>query len=135
MKKIGVFYSFGSNKTAKVAEKIIEKFGKDTVDAVDVNQAWEKEFSAYDKLVFGVPTWFDGELPSYWDELVPMLEDMSFKGKKVAIFGNGNQKDYSENFGDAVGAMADIMKLAGCPTCRIYFIQGLFLRIFKGIAR
>jgi len=113
MKKIGVFYSFRSIKTAKIADIIVEKFGKDKAVAVDVDHAWEKDFLAYDRLIFGVPTWFDGELPSYWDELIPMLEDIDFKGKKVAVFGNGNQKDYGENFGDAVGIMAEIIKSAG----------------------
>lgn len=113
MKKIGVFYSFGSNKTAKAAEQIIESLGKDNVAAIDVTQATEADFKAYDKFVFGVPTWYDGELPTYWDELIPMIEDIPFKGKKIAIFGNGNQKDYSENFGDAVGLMSEIMQQAG----------------------
>jgi len=113
MKKIGVFYSFRSTKTAKVAEKIVEKFGKDNAIAVDLDQAWEKDFLKFERYVFGVPTWFDGELPNYWDELIPLLEDIDFKGKKVAVFGNGNQKEYPENFGDAVGILADIMKSTG----------------------
>ncbi len=111
--KIGLFYNVGSHKTAKVAEIITQKLGADSVTVVDVTKAAESDFKTFDKLIFGVPTWFDGELPSYWDELVPLIEDISFKGKKVAIFGNGNQKDYSENFGDAVGIMAEIMQLAG----------------------
>ena len=124
MNKIGVFYSFRSIKTAKIAEKIIENFSKDKAEAVDVDHAWNKDFLAYDRFIFGVPTWFDGELPIYWDELIPLLEDIDFKGKKVAIFGNGNQKDYPDNFGDAVGIMADIMKSLGAEVIGFTSTEG-----------
>lgn len=113
MKKIGVFYSFRSGKTAKVAGKLIEKLGKENAEGVDVDNAWDKDFKQYSNYIFGVPTWFDGELPSYWDELVPMLEDLDFKNKKVAIFGNGDQVKYAENFGDAVGIMAELISGLG----------------------
>ena len=42
-----------------------------------------------------------------------MLEDINFKSKRVALFGNGDQFKYSENFGDAVGIMADIVSDMG----------------------
>ena len=124
MKKIGVFYSFRSGKTAKVANKLIEKLGKENAEAVDVDQSWEKEFLRYDNFIFGVPTWFDGELPSYWDELVPMLEDLDLKNKRVAIFGNGDQVKYSENFGDAVGIMADLITSSGAKVVGFTSTEG-----------
>ncbi|MBK7093809.1 MAG: flavodoxin [Saprospiraceae bacterium] len=64
-------------------------------------------------MILGVPTWFDGELPNYWDEFVPEIEDMDLKGKKIAIFGNGNQKEYSENFVDGIGIMANLLQQRG----------------------
>lgn len=48
-------------------------------------------------MIVGASTWFDGELPTYWDELVPELESLDLKGKKVAIFGLGDQKNYPDN--------------------------------------
>ncbi len=61
----------------------------------------------------GVPTWFDGELPNYWDEFVPALEEMDLKGKKIALYGLGDQKGYSENFLDGVCIMAEILEAQG----------------------
>ena len=131
MKKIGVFYSFRSKKSAAVAGKIIEQLGKDRAVAVDVDAAWGKDFMGFDSLIFGVPTWFDGELPYYWDELVPLLEDMDFSGKKVAVFGNGNQKDYPENFGDAVGIMAEVAKSAGAEIVGFTSTEGYSYELSK----
>jgi flavodoxin I len=64
-------------------------------------------------MILGVPTWFDGELPNYWDEFVPAIEDLDMTGKKVAIYGLADQKGYPENFGDAVGLMANLLKQRG----------------------
>ena len=112
MKKIGLVYSFNTNKTSQAARKIGQEFG-DAVENVNVENITEEEFLSYDKLILGVPTWFDGELPNYWDEFVPALEDLNLKGKTIAIFGNGNQKGYPENFVDGIGIMADLVESRG----------------------
>lgn len=114
MNKIGIIYSFNSTKTAKAAEKIKEAFGTDfTITAVNAEDLTEEMFLSFTNLILGVPTWFDGELPNYWDEFVPALEDLNLKGKTIAIFGLGNQVEYPENFGDAVGIMAELIQERG----------------------
>ena len=85
MKKIGLFYGISTAKTAQVAKKIEDAFGKDQVTVVSVEEAWTDDFKAYDNLIVGAATWFDGELPTYWDEIIPELESLSLKGKKVAM--------------------------------------------------
>ncbi len=112
MKKTAIIYSFRSNKTAKAGEKIAADFGEDIV-TLDAEAITPEEFIKYDNLILGVPTWFDGELPIYWDEFIPAIEELDLSEKKVAIFGNGNQVDYPENFGDAVGVMAEILENQG----------------------
>jgi flavodoxin I len=82
----------------------------------------------YDLLFLGSPSWFDGELPTYWDELVPAIEDLNLKGKKVAIFGNGDQEGYPENFGDAVGILAAVFQSSGATvigetSCKGYVFE------------
>ena len=113
MKKIGLFYSFNTKKTAQTAKRLIEAFGEDAIEAINAETLTEDQFLSYDNLVLGVPTWFDGELPNYWDEFVPALEDLDLKGKKVAIYGAGDQKGYPENFVDGIGIMADLLESRG----------------------
>jgi flavodoxin I len=114
MNKSGIFYSFNSTKTAKAAEKIIEAFGSD-MNLVPVNAEvmTEELFLSFTNIILGVPTWFDGELPNYWDEFVPALEDLNLTGKTVAIYGLGNQVEYPENFGDAVGILGELVQERG----------------------
>ena len=112
MKKIGLFYSFNTRKSNKAAEAIAAILGKD-VEKVNAETVTEEQFLKYDNLILSSPTWFDGELANYWDEFVPAIEDLDLKGKKIAIFGLGDQKGYPENFVDAIGILGDILAKQG----------------------
>nr|WP_320118602.1 flavodoxin [uncultured Marinifilum sp.] len=125
MKKIGLFYSFNTNKTAKNAEKIKKAFGS-SVELVSVNveEIDEDTFLTYDNMVLGVPTWFDGELPNYWDEFMPAIEDLKLKGKTVALFGLGDQVGYPENFVDAIGILAKALEERGAKIIGLASTEG-----------
>ena len=110
MKKIGLFYATKAERTSWVAEKIQKEFGEDKIEVVPIEQAWQNDFAAYDCFIVGASTWFDGELPTYWDELLPELRTMKLKGKKVAIFGLGDQIRYPENFADGIGLLAEVFE-------------------------
>ncbi len=113
MSKTAIIYSFNSNKTAKAGEKIVQAFGENKLELVNAEDITEEQFLSYDQLILGVPTWFDGELPNYWDEFVPALEGVSMKGKKVAIYGLADQVGYPENFADGIGIMVKLLKSRG----------------------
>jgi flavodoxin I len=110
MVKIGLFYSFNSEKTKKIAEKLKNSLSELEIQDINIEEANENTFDPFDNLILGSSTWFDGELPNYWDEFLPSVENKNFSGKKVAIFGLGDQKNYSENFCDAIGLLADFFE-------------------------
>lgn len=124
MKKRAIIYSFNTKKTGKIAEQIIAAFGKNAPEPVNAEDLNGEKFLEYDELILGVPTWFDGELPNYWDEFVPELEDLDLKGKKIALYGLGDQKNYGENFIDAVGLMADILEEQGASIVGFTSVEG-----------
>lgn len=113
MKKVGLFYGTKTVKTAAIAQKIYAAFSNVKLDLIPAEQAWEKDFLSYDNIIVGAATWFDGELPDYWDELIPKLTTLNMKGKKVAIFGLGDQVNYPDNFVDGVGILAEAFESAG----------------------
>lgn len=90
MKEIGLFYAMNAAKTSHIAEKICEKLGHKEVKMIMIEKAWQNDFQAYDNLIVGASTWFDGELPTYWDEMIPEIESLDLKDKKVALFGLGD---------------------------------------------
>lgn len=127
MKKIGLFYATKADKTSWVAEKIRKAFGENA-NAVPVENAWQNDFEAYDNLIVGASTWFDGELPTYWDELLPALESLNLKGKKIALFGLGDQVRYPDNFADGLGILAEVFEKEGATLVGFTSIEGYTFR-------
>jgi flavodoxin I len=129
MEKISLIYSFNSNKTAKIAEKIKDAFGGDSIELINAETLTEDEFMKNRLAILGVPTWFDGELPNYWDEFGPTLEDLDLKDKVFALYGLGDQKGYPENFLDAVGIMVNLLESRGATIVGYTSTEGYsFLR-------
>lgn len=124
MKKIGLFYGTSTVKTAEIAKKVQAAFGDAAISVVAIEEAWRKDFEGYDNIILGTSTWFDGELPTYWDEILPDLDDLKLKGKKVAIFGLGNQIDYPENFVDGIGLLAETFEAGGATIVGLTSTEG-----------
>jgi flavodoxin I len=124
MNKTAIIYSFNTKKTGKVAERIREAFNDDQVEMVNAEDITGELLMSYNQIIMGVPTWFDGELPNYWDEFVPALEELDLKGKKIALFGLGDQKGYPENFLDGLGIMAEILENQGATLVGFTSVEG-----------
>ena len=133
MEKIGLFYSFNSQKTAKIAGIIRNAFSGDDVQPVNVDEVRKENFLEYVNLIIGVPTWFDGELPNYWDELLPALEEIDYSHQKIAIFGLGDQKGYPENFCDAIGIMATFFEEKGALIVGKFSTEGYIFESSKAV--
>ncbi|MCF6358001.1 MAG: flavodoxin [Draconibacterium sp.] len=113
MKKIAIIYSFNTQKSKKVAEKIVAAFGENSIEVINAEELTTEAFDKFDNFILSAPTWFDGELPNYWDEFIPDLEEMDLDGKTFAVFGLGDQKGYPENFCDAIGILVEILEECG----------------------
>jgi len=124
MKKTAIIYSFNTVKTKKIAEEILEVFGNEDIEMVNAEEITFEKFVSYENIIMGVSTWFDGELPNYWDEFVPDLEELDLTGKKIAIFGLGDQINYAENFIDGVGMMGEIVEERGAVLVGFTSIEG-----------
>jgi flavodoxin I len=130
--KIAIVYSHSAKKTSQVAKEITALFDNKVVDfnvdTLDVNS-----LASFDLLLLGAPSWFDGELPTYWDELVPAIEKTKFNKTKIAIFGNGDQVGYPENFGDAVGLLAEVFQNSGAKIIGQTSIEGYKFQSSKAL--
>ena len=142
MKKIGIFYSYNTKRSAAVAGKIATHFDEGLVETVNLEDVDEETFLKYDNMILSSPTWWDGELANYWDEFMPALEDMDLKGKVVAVFGLGDQVKYPENFLDAIGILAEETEKLGAKVVGDTPIEGFTFEksaavrgnMFRGLA-
>ncbi len=116
MGKIGLFFGSSTGNTEFVAYQLKEEFDKidpSLVDVHNIGSTTPEQMLQYNYLICGIPTWNTGELQDDWEFFMPKLKQMDLKGKKVAIFGLGDQNGYGFNFLDAVGMLADEMMARG----------------------
>ena len=85
----------------------------DKVDHIDIYQMDPKEWDTSDLLIIGIPTWYDGELQSDWDDYFENFKMLDFTGKTCALFGLGDQIGYGEYFVDGIGILAEVILANG----------------------
>eukprot|EP00316_Scyphosphaera_apsteinii_P021465 CAMPEP_0119309986 /NCGR_PEP_ID=MMETSP1333-20130426/17637_1 /TAXON_ID=418940 /ORGANISM="Scyphosphaera apsteinii, Strain RCC1455" /LENGTH=171 /DNA_ID=CAMNT_0007314093 /DNA_START=180 /DNA_END=695 /DNA_ORIENTATION=- len=120
--KVGLVYSTSTGCTETVAGYISAEIG---VEAVDIDDITADEMLACDGLIIGSPTWHtdaDTERTgTSWDEfLYDDLTSMDLSGKKVAVFGLGDQGGYGDNFADAMDELATCFKAQGADLIGLY---------------
>ncbi len=110
---VGLFFGSDTGNTEAIGKMIQKKLGKQLVDVRDVAKSTKEEIAEFDLLILGIPTWYYGENQCDWDDFLPELEAIDFTDKLVAIFGLGDQEDYSEYFCDAMEPLRDIVESKG----------------------
>ena len=112
--KIGIIWGSDTGDTEEVAIYIKKKLEKYEVELIEVSSSSKEDFIRFDLLILGLSTWYDGDLQSDWEVFFPTFQEIDFKGKKVAIFGLGDQITYAEYFVDGIGMLAvEILKNNG----------------------
>jgi len=105
MKKIGLFYGSSTGRTKKVAEMIQKEFGEQNIDLHNINEIKHKDILNYDNLIFGTSAWGVGDMQDDWETFIDDLVELDLSGKKIALFGLGDQVEYPESFVDGLGTL------------------------------
>lgn len=122
MARIGLFFGTSTGNTRKIAKQIKKRYDDDTMAApLNVNRVEPADFAAYDYLILGTPTLGEGMLPGLsadadaesWEEFLPQIEDLSFEGKTIALYGLGDQVAYANEFVDALIFLYDFFSDRG----------------------
>ena len=124
MKQVGIFFGSSSGKTAAVAARIYEKIGKERSDLRDVEQAAPADLLAYELLILGISTWGIGELQEDWGGFLAAVQHLDLSGKKVALFGLGDQESYPKSFADALGLLYEALLKTGCRFIASWPVDG-----------
>jgi flavodoxin I len=108
MTTIGLFYGTNTGFTEIVVDLIVEEFemvAPNLVTVHDIAAEPLQKMQDYEYLIVGCPTWNVGQLQDDWDEHYVQIADLDLRGKKMAIFGLGDQYGYPENYCDAIGIL------------------------------
>ena len=103
MANVKVIYGSSTGSTESAAALIAAAFG---TEAVSIANASAEDFEA-DLLILGSSTWGLGELQDDWISGIAMLDGLDLTGRKVAVFGLGDQNGFPDTFADAMGILAE----------------------------
>jgi flavodoxin I len=118
MSKMGIFVGTAGGTSMKVAEALIEEFGIDEDDVINMEEDFddvEDQMMEYDVLFLGSSTWGQGDVHFSWVDPILEIEDeeFDFSGKTVAFFGAGDCKKHGEHFCSALGKLHKTFTSAG----------------------
>ena len=121
--KIGLFYGSTTGNTEYAADLVAEDFG-DGLVAESIDMLTIEKAKQYDILIFGISTWNIGQLEMTWEGNFSKLDEIDFKGKKVALFGMGDQSNYPDTYLDALGILHDKLVKRGAEIIGNWPIKG-----------
>ncbi|MCK9621292.1 MAG: flavodoxin [Methylobacter sp.] len=133
MAKVGVFFGTDTGNTRRIAKDITTALGSViAAKPVNIRNAEVADLQAYDTLILGTPTYGEGQLPGLstgnattsWEEFLPKLAGQDFSGKKVAVYGLGNQKSYPTEFVDAMFFLYEQFKQCGATQIGAWDTEG-----------
>jgi len=110
---VGLFFGSDEGNSERIAYRIQKRFGEDILDVIDIADATQLDFTHYDNIILGIPTWDFGQIQSDWDEFWNDISEVDFSGKTLAFFGLGDQFGYSDYFLDAMGMLHDVVIQSG----------------------
>jgi flavodoxin I len=123
---VGLIYSTTTGNTETVAGYLEAATGLSMVDIADCGA---DDISGFDGLICGAPTWHTGadteRSGTSWDDFIyGDLKSIDLKGKKVAIFGLGDQAGYSDNFCDAMDELKTCFEGQGAEVIGSWSAEG-----------
>ncbi len=133
MKKYGIYYGSTTGTTAEIAKKIAKILGTDEADIHNVASTAPSSVGDYETLILGTSTWGNGELQDNWEDFVNGLEVLDLKGKKIALFGCGDET-MDETFCDGVAQLRDRLDKTEAEFIGNYDVIGYTFSHSKAVA-
>merc|ERR1719484_482464 len=134
--KAALLYSTTTGNTETAAGYIAAATGLEAVDIGDVDVETLKDC---DSLIVGAPTWHTGadeeRSGTAWDEfLYGDLTALDCSGKKVAVFGMGDQAGYADNYCDAMDELKSCFEKQGATVVGAWPTDGYEHEESKSVA-
>lgn len=120
MEKVKVIYGSSNGNTQEAATLIATELGG---EAINVSSATPADFNS-ELIVLGTSTWGIGDIQDDWSAALPMLDKVDWSGKKVALFGLGDQMSFGDSYIDGVRDIYDRVTAHQVPVIGEWRIDG-----------
>jgi flavodoxin I len=116
MTTIGLFYGSTTGNTKDAAMQIKTAWGDDSMTVTNIAGATAGDLDRFDTLILGTSTWGFGDWQDDWASFQPELGRIDWTGRRVALFGLGDQYGYADTFLDAMGLLYETLVGHGVTT-------------------
>lgn len=118
MEKVAIIYWPKNGNVEATAQKIFSHFKNADADLMDITAVNAAKLEAYDFMIIGGSTvgaeiWEEAKPNNKWNVFFKSLDGVNLNGKKIALFGLGDQVLYPANFVDGLSVIAEDMKSRG----------------------
>lgn len=131
MNKVAIIYWPKGGSVEKSAKKLHTAYGAENADIFDIDTFSIDLIEKYSNIIFGNSTvgfdaWQYADADNKWGPFFSNIEKSGIKlsGKKVAIFGLGDQMIYPANFVDGIGAVKNEAERLGAKIVGEWSTEG-----------
>ena len=118
MGNLAIFFGPEGGAVNRVANLLASKLEPGSFDLISINGASASDIGRYETIIFGLSTigrdtWDQKFGNIDWSKFMPVVSQVDFTGKKVAIFGLGDHITYAFHFVNSMGILARIVQNNG----------------------
>ena len=115
MEKVAIIYWPKEGNAEASAKKVYSQFDEDKADLMDITSVKASELNKYDLIILGGSTvgaeiWEEAKPNNKWNVFFRSLDEINLEGKKIALFGLGDQVLYPNNFVDGLTVINEELK-------------------------
>ena len=138
MKKTVLLYWAPGGNVENVAREIYRQFGVNELEIADIAGFDINRLPEFDQFIFGSATigadvWSDAKSSNKWNEFFVKAQNISFAGKKVALFGLGDQVLYPDHFVDSLGYLKGFIDKKGATLVGKWPVTGYDFTDSEGV--
>jgi flavodoxin I len=138
MKKTVLLYWAPGGNVEIAARQIYREFGTNELEIADVASFDVNRLNDFENFIFGGATigadvWTDAKRSNRWNEFFVRAEKISIAGKKVALFGLGDQVLYPDHFVDTLGYLKEFVDKKGAQLVGKWPVDGYEFTDSEGV--
>ncbi|MDP8257440.1 MAG: flavodoxin [Candidatus Alcyoniella australis] len=123
MASIGILYGSMSFNTRKAA-LLIKNMLNNGSNVHDIADCTAEDLLEYQTLIVGTSTWGFGDPQPDLEEFLPQLQKLDLQGKKVALFGVGDQRAYPDSFVNGLRPLYEALLACGAEVIGRWSAEG-----------